>query len=74
MMGQIIYWVGVAVCTASGISVAALALIGCALVSNRAQNHLIDSLGGWKILLEYRDWYNQRRSQQADDSQKGGGK
>lgn len=61
MVEQVIYWTGVVVVIAGCISVAALALIGCALLSNRAQNRLLESYGGWKIFREYRDWYHENK-------------
>lgn len=61
MLDQIVYWTGVVVVGSACVAIAALAAIGCALLSNRAQNHLMESYGGWKIFREYRDWYHENK-------------
>lgn len=61
MVEQIIYGTGVIVVVAACVSAAALAVIGCALLCNRAVRHVLDSYGGWKVFLEYREWYLERK-------------
>lgn len=69
MLEHIIYWTGVIVCIAGGVSLTAFALIGCAMLSNLAQNRLIESYGGWKVFLEYRDWYHEHKRVAADNQE-----
>lgn len=71
MLNQIIYWIGAAVCVAGGIAIAAYALIASAMLSNRAQRAALNTCGGWKVFMEYRDWYNKSKAQQ-DSAQAAG--
>ncbi len=75
MLDQIIYWVGAVSCVAGGVCIVATVLISCALLSNRAANRLLESYGGWKVFLEYRDWYNanKRAHPTATNQNKGDG-
>jgi hypothetical protein len=53
--------IGYVVLAVGGAAGVALCLIGLCLLSNRLQNHMIDTLGGWKVFMEYRDWYHERQ-------------
>lgn len=32
------------------------------ILSGHIQYYLVDSIGGWKTFLEYRDWYHKNKS------------
>lgn len=59
--------VGYLVIVATAIGLFAAMVFALAAVSIRAQHALVDSLGGWKTFLEYRDWYHQRDTPQATE-------
>jgi hypothetical protein len=54
-------WIGYGVLTTGGIAIAAALFVGAAILSNRAQNLALKSIGGWKVFYEYRDWYHQNK-------------
>ncbi|WP_162232524.1 hypothetical protein [Methylogaea oryzae] len=43
-----------------GICLLMALLCWAAILSNRAQHALIDTLGGWKVFMEYREWFHSR--------------
>ena len=51
-------WIGYAAAGITALAALAAAVIGVALLSNKAQNMLLASIGGWKIFLQYREWYH----------------
>ena len=66
MVEQIIYLTGVIVVVAACVSATALAVIGCALLCNRAVRNALDSYGGLQIFIEYRTWYlNRKRNRET---------
>lgn len=58
---------GYTVMAAISVCIVAGVVMGAAVLSNRAQHALMDSLGGWKTFLECRKWYHQRKDTQALD-------
>lgn len=58
MLEHIFYWTGSVVVGAACITVAAGAITGCAFALNRAVRHVLESYGGMKVFLEYREWYH----------------
>lgn len=58
MPDALFLWIGYVVAGLSAIAALAAAVIGVALLSNKAQHMLLASIGGWKIFLRYREWYH----------------
>lgn len=58
MYSDTFIWIGYAVATLSAIAALAAAAIGVAMLSNHAQHMLLETIGGWKIFLRYREWYH----------------
>lgn len=53
--------IGYTVMVAFGIAVTCGVVIGVAALMNKAQHALVDSFGGWKVFMEYREWLNNER-------------
>lgn len=51
-------WIGYAAAGLTAIAALASAVIGVAILSNKAQHMLLNTLGGWKTFLRYREWYH----------------
>ncbi len=60
-METISLWVGYIVISAGGVCAIAGAVIGAAILSNRAQHKLLETIGGWKAFMEYRDWFHDQK-------------
>ena len=59
-------WIGYAVMVAGAVVIVGGVLIGAAAVSNKASHVVLDAYGGWKVFLEFRDWYHTERSKRKD--------
>lgn len=52
-----------------GISLLSLFIFSCVgvcLLSNRLQTKLMETLGGWKVFYEFRDWYHNVREKEPE--------
>lgn len=65
-MDAVAIGIGYTVMVAFGIAVTCGVVIGVATLMNKAQHALVDSIGGWKVFLEYRDWLHNQRDKTSD--------
>lgn len=54
-------WIGYVVMLSCGVAVAAGSVIWASMLSNRASKMAVDAYGGWKVFLEFREWYHNER-------------
>ena len=67
-------WIGYAVMMVGAFVVCLGVLIGAATVSNKMSHMVLDAYGGWKVFLEFREWYhNERPKVGADKTPNAGG-
>ena len=60
-------WVGYAVMIVGAFVVCLGALIGAAMVSNKMSHMVLNAYGGWKVFLEFREWYHNERPKVGAD-------
>jgi hypothetical protein len=60
-------WIGYAVMMIGAFVVCTGVLIGAAMVSNKMSHMVLDAYGGWKVFLEFRDWYHSERPKVGAD-------
>ena len=60
-------WIGYAVMMVGAFVVCLGVLIGAATVSNKMSHMVLDAYGGWKVFLEFREWYHNERPKVGAD-------
>lgn len=57
MIHDIALWIGYVVLCCGGIAIVSGMIIGASILANRASHHALETVGGWKVFMEYREWY-----------------
>jgi hypothetical protein len=55
---NIALFTGYAVLISSSVILILLILFGVCMLSNRLQNKIMETMGGWNVFYEFRDWYH----------------
>jgi hypothetical protein len=55
-------WFGYVVMVTGGLLIVCMMVVGATILSNKAQHKLVDTIGGWEVFFEYRNWLNKRKN------------
>lgn len=68
---NIVYGIGKAVTILGGLCIVAVLVIALAYLSNMAQHKALESYGGWKTFLQYREWYQEHGAKAKAEERQG---
>jgi len=61
MMNIAAMWIGYAMMMVGSFVICLAGLMGAVMVFNKAINMAVRAHGGWRVFLEFRDWYHRVR-------------